>query len=190
MVQTAEYWIGEDLATVWQRLGRAGDRLRDALMRSGMVKVADVFLDRVVQMALTGSVSITYFYGLGRLAQVTASGAEWFLGDALASVRQIVDDGRNVVFARAYTPFGQVLSESGTSGSGYGFTGEQQNTTTGLVFLRARYLDPSTGRFLSQDPWEGSVQQPRSLHKYAYVLDNPLAYTDPRRLLKKSPTII
>ena len=41
-----------------------------------------------------------------------------------------------------------------------------------LYFLRARYYDPETGRFLGQDP-------ARAGHPYAYVGNNPLIYSDP-----------
>ncbi len=44
VVQTAEYREGDDPAAVRQRLRRARDRLRDALVWSGVVEVADVFL--------------------------------------------------------------------------------------------------------------------------------------------------
>ncbi len=44
MVQATQYGVGHDLAAVRQRFRRAGDRLRDALMRSGIIEVADVFV--------------------------------------------------------------------------------------------------------------------------------------------------
>ena len=44
---------------------------------------------------------------------------------------------------------------------------------TQFIFLRARWMDPESGRFLSQDTWPGSIQQPASLHKYLYVSANP-----------------
>jgi RHS repeat-associated protein len=47
------------------------------------------------------------------------------------------------------------------------------------VFLRARWYDAQVGRFVSADPWEGSIQQPGTLHKYAYVQNNTPNYTDP-----------
>jgi hypothetical protein len=39
-------------------------------------------------------------------------------------------------------------------------------------------MDPESGRFLSKDTWAGSIQQPHSLHKYLYALDNPVNVTD------------
>jgi len=127
----------------------------------------------------SGIHAITYVYGTARLAQVEDGGVAWFLGDTLGSVRQVVDDDGAVVLARDYSPYGRVIAESGTGGSGYGFTGEQTDATTGLAFLRARWLDPATGRFLSVDPWEGSARQPASLRGYLYVVNNPLGYVDP-----------
>jgi len=117
-----------------------------------------------VLMETSGGAETIYLYGHARLAQVEGDTFEWFLGDALGSVRQVVDDGGEVVLARDYSPFGVVRSESGTGSSGYGFTGEQWDTDVELLFLRARFYDPSDGRFVSVDPWEGSVQQPGTLH--------------------------
>ena len=133
-----------------------------------------------VLLEVSGSQTTAYLYGLGRLSQVEGSDAEWFLGDALGSVRQLVDDTGAVVLARDYTPYGQELSESGTGSSGYGFTGEQFGI--GLVFLRARYYSPMTGRFLSQDPWEGNYELPLTMNSYLYVIANPVRWVDPTGL--------
>ena len=50
---------------------------------------------------------------------------------------------------------------------------------TGLYYLRARYMNPSTGTFISMDNYEGSIYDPVSLHKYLYANANPVMYTDP-----------
>ncbi|MBN1582957.1 MAG: PKD domain-containing protein, partial [Anaerolineae bacterium] len=126
-----------------------------------------------------GIESTLYVYGPSRLAQMKTDSTGWFLGDALGSVRQLVDDSGDVVLARDYDSYGQVMAESGTGESGYGFTGEQYDAATELLFLRARYYALGTGRFLSWDPWQGSIQQPSSLHKYLYTGDNPIKLVDP-----------
>jgi len=100
-----------------------------------------------------------YLYGHARLAQVEGAAAEWFLSDALGSVRQVVDDGGEVVLARDYSPFGVVLSENGTGGSGYGFTGEQYDGYIKYLYLRARWYSPSDGRFVSVDPCEAYYRE-------------------------------
>jgi RHS repeat-associated protein len=158
-----------------------GDGVRVAMSADGVETrwVQDVTgLPEVLSEASGGS-AMLYLYGVGHLAQVEGASTEWFLGDALGSVRQVVDDGGEVVLARDYAPFGVVFSESGTANSAFGFASEQQNGNTGLIFLRARYLDPSLGRFLSQDVWEGSIQRPATLHKYIYAEDNPVNRRDP-----------
>jgi RHS repeat-associated protein len=104
---------------------------------------------------------------------------EWFLDDALGSVRQVVDVNGTVVLARSYDPYGQWLTESGTGSSGYGFTGEQWSSSFDMIFLRARWYDARDGRFVSQDLWPGSIYQPSSLHKYLYVSANPVSRVDP-----------
>ena len=59
------------------------------------------------------------------------------------------------------------------------YCGEQQDETTGLYYLRARYMNPETGTFTSMDTYGGSVFDPTSLHKYLYANANPVSYTDP-----------
>ncbi|WP_278244706.1 papain fold toxin domain-containing protein [Ruminococcus flavefaciens] len=57
--------------------------------------------------------------------------------------------------------------------------GEQLDSATGLYYLRARYMDPSTGVFTTMDTYQGSVFDPVSLHKYLYANANPVMNSDP-----------
>jgi RHS repeat-associated protein len=59
------------------------------------------------------------------------------------------------------------------------YTGEQWDADLGMYFLRARYLNTNTGRFHSQDSYEGDQESPLSLHKYVYANGNPAMFTDP-----------
>jgi RHS repeat-associated protein len=87
-------------------------------------------------------------YGLAE--QVSAAGSPTYsVADALGSIRQITDAAGSVVGTAGYDVFGAARSQSGAT-SIFGFTGEQTDPT-GLLYLRARYLDPATGRFLSPD---------------------------------------
>ena len=58
------------------------------------------------------------------------------------------------------------------------YTGEQYNESTGLYYLRARYMNPETGTFISMDTYAGSLDNPVSLHKYLYANATPVKYTD------------
>jgi RHS repeat-associated protein len=120
-----------------------------------------------------------YLYGLGRIAQYDDAGAPlYFLADALGNVRQLVNANGTVNLVREYEPYGKVLSEAGESSTSYGFTGEWTDNT-GFVYLRARFYDPYTGRFISRDTWGGDANQPMSYNPWLYVYANPENNFDP-----------
>ena len=60
-----------------------------------------------------------------------------------------------------------------------GYAGEEWDEELGLYYLRARYLDPTQGRFLTMDSYEGQAADPRSLHKYGYCQGDPINRVDP-----------
>jgi RHS repeat-associated protein len=92
----------------------------------------------------------------------------YYLPDALGSVRQVIDGTGAVISSRRWTPFGV---EMGAIQAELGYTGEWQDPNVDLVYLRARWLDPFTGRFLTRDPWSGAQQHPDSFHSYLYASD-------------------
>ena len=51
------------------------------------------------------------------------------MGDALGSVRQIIDPANEVLLARGYEPYGSVLTSIGDGVTNYGFTGEWADFT-------------------------------------------------------------
>jgi RHS repeat-associated protein len=119
----------------------------------------------------------TYQYGVGRIAQADQVGKEYFLGDALGSVRQLTDASGVVSLAKSYKPYGDELSSAGEADTTYGFVGEWTDNT-GLIYLRARYLDPGAGRFISRDSWGGVPDKPPSQHKWLYGYSNPVIFVD------------
>jgi RHS repeat-associated protein len=58
-------------------------------------------------------------------------------------------------------------------------SGEQYDPDLGLYYLRARYYNPATGRFLSRDPLDGKAIDPKTLHKYLYAGGDPINKIDP-----------
>jgi RHS repeat-associated protein len=83
-----------------------------------------------------------------------------------------------VIYAARYAPFGTLLWQQGTALGPWGFAGEMQDPT-GLLYLRARWYDPATGRFLTRDPFPGLATLPTTQHPYVYVGNNPINLTDP-----------
>jgi RHS repeat-associated protein len=90
---------------------------------------------------------------------------------ALSSIRALTSSTAQVVDTQTYDAYGSVRASTGTT-LPFGFAGEQTYPESGLIYLRARYLDPTTGRFLTQD----SAQ---SGWVYGYANDNPVLGIDP-----------
>ncbi len=102
-----------------------------------------------------------YVYGLGLAYAVDSSGnVQVYHTDGLGSVRAITDANGNLIQTYQTDEFGVPTSSQGTSSQPFQYTGQQVDPS-GLVHLRARMYDPSTGRFLSRDPLLGRWQ-PRS----------------------------
>ena len=80
---------------------------------------------------------------------------------------------------QTYLPYGDERSSSGALGTERQFTGQRFDGGSGLYFYNARYYDPKIGRFISADTIIPAMANPQAWNRYAYVLNNPLRYTDP-----------
>ena len=126
-----------------------------------------------------------YLYGLDIIAQQQAE-RYYYVHDGLGSVRQLVDSTGQIATNYAYDPFGVPLS-AGTVPNPWRFTGEAWDAEVELLYLRARYYQPGTARFVTQDPWPGSVWRPGTLNSYVYVTNNPVNLVDPSGLNGPGP---
>ena len=117
-------------------------------------------------------------YGLDLLLQDDGAQTRTLLTDGLGSVRQEMA-GSALETATTYEPYGNILAQTGTSGTTYAFTGEQFDGAAGLLYLRARYYNPGLKLFMSKDRWRGNIYRPVTLHGYLYVRNNPARFSDP-----------
>jgi RHS repeat-associated protein len=80
-----------------------------------------------------------------------------------------------------YLPFGEVRSgDLEALPTDHGFTGHKHEAAElGLIFMEARFYVPGLGRFLSADILVPNPADPQSYNRYAYVLNNPLGFSDP-----------
>ncbi|MBM3197705.1 MAG: RHS repeat protein [Chlamydiae bacterium] len=88
-------------------------------------------------------------------------------------------NSRGFVRANMMDSFGRVLKSSPDHSNPYQFAGEEVDEETGLVYLRNRYYDPETGRFLTPDQAIGSLKRPDTWNPYIYALNNPVTKVDP-----------
>lgn len=156
-----------------------GDRLLQTV--NGVATGYTLDINRGLTQVLADG-SNTYLYGDSRIGEEQSGGWQYHLGDALGSVRQLTDGTAAVTAARAYEPFGSTLTSTGSPATNYAFTGEWADRT-GLIHLRARYLEPEQGRFVSKDPWGGEPRRPLTQNDWAYALSDPINLTDPSGLI-------
>jgi hypothetical protein len=55
-----------------------------------------------------------YLYGIGRIGEQQPGGWQYHLGDALGSVRQLVDETGEVHLGKSYEPYGVQLNAAGS----------------------------------------------------------------------------
>lgn len=100
----------------------------------------------------------------------TALGVSWGLSAGTVPGARVTYD---------YDAFGNQITHTGTMPNNYMYRGEAYDSDLGLYYLRARWMNPLTGRFLSRDPEDGIPTEPISLHKYVYADGDPVNASDP-----------
>lgn len=138
---------------------------------------------QVVEELVGGAVTRTYTYGYERISELQPVNNTWtasfYLYDGRGTVRMLTNSGGQVTDTYAYDGFGNMLEKTGTTPNVYLYRGESWDADLGLYYLRARWYNPATGRFMSHDPYQGSIWDPASLHRYNYARSNPANYIDP-----------
>jgi tripartite motif-containing protein 71 len=120
--------------------------------------------------------STSYVYGPGGLPleQEGSTGTPlWYHHDQLGSTRLLTNIGGTTAGTATYGPYGQTTATTGTT-SVLGYAGQYTDPETGLIYLRARYYDPTTGQFLTIDPADAVT-----LSAYGYTENDPINGADP-----------
>ncbi len=120
-----------------------------------------------------------YIYGLGLLSMVTpADDVYCYHFDGSGNTTAVTDTDKTVVNKYAYFPFGRISDQEETVTQPFKFVGQHgvMAEPNGWYYMRARYYDPVTGRFISQDPlgFDGG-----DVNLYAYASNNPVMNIDP-----------
>jgi RHS repeat-associated protein len=130
-----------------------------------------------------GTTFETYIYGHDLLAQITKDQSQvtirYYVYDGGGSVRALINESGAITDTWDYDAFGNLVGRTGTSDNAYLYRGEQFDADLRQYYLRARFYNPSSGRFWNQDTYEGSNADPASLHKYLYAHSDPVNGIDP-----------
>ncbi|OAB36038.1 hypothetical protein PGLA_21710 [Paenibacillus glacialis] len=137
------------------------------------------------KVSSTGKADISYMYIYDLYGQLWArqdkeSGKlQYYQLNGHGDVVGLVDANGKTLNSYTYDIWGGPLIEEETVPNTLRYAGEYWDDTTGLQYLRARWYDPGTARFMGEDTYEGQIDDPQTLNLYAYVHNNPLIYTDP-----------
>ena len=138
---------------------------------------------QVVDELTSGAVTRTYTYGLQRISEDQIVSNTWtasfYSYDGGGNVRALTNTAGATTDTYEYDAFGNSFTVSGTTPNEMMYRGEQWDADLGLYYLRARYYNPATGRFMSRDPEESIPAYPSTMHKYAYAKTDPVDRVDP-----------
>jgi RHS repeat-associated protein len=127
----------------------------------------------------SGKTIVSYTYGNELISQKRSSVINYYLTDGIGSVRLLTDSKGAITDTYTYDAFGNVINKTGTTINEFLFTGEQYDANLGFYYLRARYMNPKNGRFVTMDTWKGSIFEPETLHRYLYCKSDPVNNIDP-----------
>jgi RHS repeat-associated protein len=102
--------------------------------------------------------------------------------DEMGSTLFLTNDSGAITDSYAYTPYGELTGATGTTDNPFTYIGQlgvMNEPGTSLYYMRARYYDSATGRFLSRDPLGEDLLDVKSLNLYHYASQNPLGFVDP-----------
>jgi RHS repeat-associated protein len=131
----------------------------------------------VAEVSTAGIVAASYVQGAGidePLAMQRGGYVGYYNADALGSVTSLTNTAGKTISSYVYRAFGSTTATEGIFNP-FRYTAREQDPETDLYYYRARYYDPSIGRFLSEDPirfWGG-------VDFYKYVENDPVNSTDP-----------
>src|SRR5579871_1324020 len=103
----------------------------------------------------------------------------YFHFDAHGSTTMLSNDAGTVTDTYLIGPYGESVVQSGSTNNPFTWMGQfgvMQEGSTGLFYIRARYYDSITARFLSPDSQVST--QPLQVNPYQFALLNPISNTD------------
>jgi RHS repeat-associated protein len=175
---------GTDISIVYNGNGDRVSKTVNGITTNYLVDTNNLTgYSQVVEELQNGSVVCQYTYGLDLISQRQLINGEWtthYYGyDGHGSVRFLADASGTITNEYTYDAFGNIIASNGNTPNVYLYAGEQYDADLGLYYNRARYLSTGTGRFWSQDEFEGVRFDPKSLHKYLYAHADPVNKIDP-----------
>ena len=135
----------------------------------------------VMELSKGGAVQKRYIRGNDLVYADKGENTEktYYVTDMHGNVVQLLDESGNVTKTYEYDSFGNEVKPEKKDENPYRYCGEYYDKETEEVYLRARYYEPSVGRFITRDTYTGESNEPLSLHLYTYCENDGVNAWDP-----------
>ena len=104
---------------------------------------------------------------------------QYYTQNAHGDVVNLTDSTGAITKSYKYDAFGVEQNIDDSDSNAFRYCGEYYDSESGTIYLRARYYDPTIGRFISRDSYAGEINDPLSLNFYTYCENNPIYGIDP-----------
>ncbi|MEK8020016.1 MAG: RHS repeat-associated core domain-containing protein, partial [Candidatus Parabeggiatoa sp.] len=154
---------GQVTSTVSYGYDADGNRVQTSLngeVTQYVVDSNDSLAQVIAELDKDDQVKVAYLHGDDLISQYRGNDIHYYHYDGLGSTRGLTDQNAVVTDAYNYEAFGKLLEQTGETENNYLYTGEQIDPNTGNYYLRSRYYNPASGRFLSMDSFNGVRQSP------------------------------
>ena len=195
---------GTGAAYLYDALGRRIQKNVNGTVTNYLYDEMDVLLE----LSQSGAMLARYTRGpnVDQMLTMERGGQTYFYHtDSIGSIATLTNSSGSVACSYSYDSFGRTQPCSGVINP-FGFAGREYDSESALYYMRARYYDPATGRFITPDPWNlmgrlmlaqhhqpealYAQKAPQELNVYSYAINNPLVFRDPSGLGSEEANLI
>ena len=144
------------------------------------------YIQVLAEYGNSGAYTSVYEYGTQRTSMYQNEQVYSYEYDGRGSVSELVNAIGDTQIKYSYGAYGETVSAvigwNNPVTNPYRYNAERIDDVAGVPafqYLRARYLNPYTSTFLTQDSYLGQLTSPLSQNRYTYAHNNPLNYVDP-----------
>src|ERR1700688_5028520 len=135
--------------------------------------------DLLSELDVSGNFLTRYAQGEGidePLAQFRSGSTSYYETDVLGSVTSTTTPAAAIANSYSYDSFGKTVTSTSPTTNSIRYAARELDSETGIYNDRARYYDPSSGRFISEDPVGFEAGE---TNFYRYAANDPNDYIDP-----------
>jgi len=137
-------------------------------------------LPKVIKSTKNG-LSTIYIYGKDLISEKSGKDTSYYHFDYRGSTVALTDITGKITDKYQYDVYGSSRHTEGISETPFRYNGSAgvMTDSNNLLYMKSRYYDINTSRFISADVITGDIRNTQSLNRYTYCEGNPVNFTDP-----------